>query len=90
MIKNRPPNSPAESLQGTARVRPFKGFRRSFQQTAEIISCIGKLAARFVETVSKPGLYGDGANLYFKVDASGARSWIFRWEIGGGKVPSSG
>jgi integrase len=51
---------------------------------------VGKLAARRVETVTKPGLYGDGANLYLKVDASGAKSWIFRWEIGGGKVRKVG
>ena len=46
---------------------------------------VGKLAARFVETVTKPGLYGDGANLYLKVAPSGAKSWIFRWEVGAGR-----
>jgi integrase len=51
---------------------------------------VGKLAARKVETIAKPGLYGDGGNLYFKVDSSGAKSWIFRWEIGGGKVRKVG
>ena len=51
---------------------------------------VGKLAARTVETVTKPGLYGDGANLYLRVDDSGAKSWIFRWEIGGGKVRKLG
>jgi integrase len=51
---------------------------------------VGKLAARKVDTVTKPGLYGDGANLYLKVDDSGAKSWIFRWEVGGGKVRKIG
>ena len=51
---------------------------------------VGKLAARKVETIAKSGLYGDGANLYLKVDTSGAKSWIFRWEIGGGKVRKIG
>jgi integrase len=51
---------------------------------------VGKLAARKVETIARPGLYGDGANLYLKVDVSGAKSWIFRWEIGGGKVRKIG
>jgi hypothetical protein len=38
------------------------------------------LSARFVETVTKPGLYGDGGNLFLKVDGSGAKSWIVRWQ----------
>jgi integrase len=38
---------------------------------------IDKLSARFVETVKKPGFYGDGAGLYLKVEGGG-KSWIFK------------
>ena len=44
---------------------------------------VGKLAARFVETVTKPGLYGDGAGLYLKVGDGGTRSWIYRFALNG-------
>jgi integrase len=39
---------------------------------------IWKLTARFVETVTKDGLYSDGGNLYLQVrDRGKAKSWIF-------------
>jgi integrase len=44
---------------------------------------INRLSAREVATASKPGLYADGGNLYLKVDDGGAKSWIFRRDIGG-------
>ena len=50
---------------------------------------VGKLAARQVETAKTPGLYGDGGNLFLKVDVSGAKSWIMRWQDGG-KVKKMG
>ncbi len=41
---------------------------------------IHKLAPRFIETVRKDGLYGDGGGLWLQVRSSGrARSWIFRY-----------
>ncbi len=39
---------------------------------------VGKLAARTVEAITKPGLYGDGAGLYLKVGDGGTKSWIYR------------
>lgn len=40
-----------------------------------------KLTARQVASLSKPGLHSDGAGLYLRVDASGAKRWafIFSW-----------
>src|SRR4051812_29269972 len=37
------------------------------------------LTARSVETLG-PGLHGDGGGLYLSVSATGARSWIFRYQ----------
>lgn len=42
---------------------------------------VGKLSARFVETASKPGLYGDGGGLYLKVGGDTAKSWIYRFAL---------
>ena len=44
---------------------------------------VGKLTARQVETVKKPGLYGDGGNLFLKVDDGGSKSWMFRHQVSG-------
>ena len=40
-----------------------------------------KLSARAVETITRPGRYSDGGNLYLDVDPSGAKRWtfIYRW-----------
>ena len=38
-----------------------------------------KLSARFVETNITPGLRNDGFGLYLKTQASGSKSWIFRY-----------
>jgi integrase len=45
-------------------------------------SILGKLTARQVETISKPGRHADGDGLYLRVKPSAARSWSFfyRWE----------
>jgi integrase len=49
---------------------------------------IEKLSARFVETVKKPGMYGDGGGLWLQVTAATptedgkprvAKSWVFRF-----------
>jgi integrase len=44
---------------------------------------VGKLTALGVAKASRPGLFGDGANLYLKVDEHGSKSWIFRYKADG-------
>ena len=44
---------------------------------------VGKLTARYVETAKTPGLFGDGGNLFLKVDDGGSKSWIFRHQVNG-------
>lgn len=41
------------------------------------------LSARKVETIKTPGLFGDGNGLYLQVTATGAKTWIFRYALGG-------
>lgn len=41
------------------------------------------LTARTVQTIKTPGLFADGGNLYLQVTAGGAKTWIFRYQIGG-------
>ena len=43
----------------------------------------GILTARGVQTARKPGLYGDGANLFLKIGDNGAKSWIFCHQVKG-------
>lgn len=43
---------------------------------------MGKLTARQVQTLG-PGYHADGDGLYLQVTASGARSWILRYQIAG-------
>ena len=44
---------------------------------------IGKLSALRVAAAKAPGMYGDGAGLYLKVDEGGSRSWILRYKVAG-------
>ena len=44
---------------------------------------ISSLTARRVLTECTPGMYGDGGGLYLQVTESGARTWIFRFQIQG-------
>ena len=44
---------------------------------------VNKLTARQVETAKKAGLYGDGGNLFLKVDDRANKSWIVRWKADG-------
>ena len=44
---------------------------------------VGLLTARQVQTAKQPGLYGDGGNLFLKVDDGGSKSWMFRHQIDG-------
>jgi integrase len=41
------------------------------------------LTARSIQTITKPGLHGDGGGLYLHVAVSGAKSWVFRWSRDG-------
>lgn len=43
----------------------------------------GKLSALAVARAKRPGLHGDGGGLYLQIAASGARSWIFRFQLAG-------
>ncbi|WP_375173387.1 tyrosine-type recombinase/integrase [Pseudooceanicola sp.] len=47
---------------------------------------MGKLTARSVATITKPGMHGDGAGLYLSVSASGSKSWILRTRVKGDKA----
>ena len=42
-----------------------------------------RLNALKVRTLGKPGMYGDGGNLWLQVSPSGSKSWIFRFMQGG-------
>jgi integrase len=48
-----------------------------------VAKTIHKLAALFVGRVKEPGMYADGGGLYLQVTSSGAKSWIFRFEVNG-------
>lgn len=41
------------------------------------------LSARQVSTIKTPGMFADGAGLYLQVTGSGAKTWIFRFQIAG-------
>jgi integrase len=41
------------------------------------------LSARTVATLTKSGRHSDGGGLYLNITASGARSWVFMWKVGG-------
>src|SRR5215472_9805778 len=41
------------------------------------------LTARRVETVKAPGMYADGGGLYLQVAPTGAKTWIFRFQLRG-------
>ncbi len=40
-----------------------------------------RLSARFVETVSEPGLHADGDGLYLNVSPKGAKRWVFIFHL---------
>jgi integrase len=44
---------------------------------------VGKLTVSSIDKLVKPGLYGDGGNLYLKIGESGSRSWVVRFKIDG-------
>jgi len=41
------------------------------------------LTAKRVEKLKPPGRYGDGQGLYLQINATGAKSWLLRYERGG-------
>jgi len=41
------------------------------------------LTARQVETINVPGLKADGGGLYLQTASSGAKTWIFRFQLHG-------
>ena len=42
-----------------------------------------KLTVKKIERLTKPGRYGDGANLYLQITETGVKSWAFRYELFG-------
>jgi hypothetical protein len=44
---------------------------------------IGKLTALDVTRAKGPAVLHDGGGLYLRVSASGAKSWVFRFQLGG-------
>jgi integrase len=42
-----------------------------------------RLSALAVRRARKPGLYADGGNLYLRVGEGAAKSWVFRYMVGG-------
>ena len=44
---------------------------------------MGKLTAAKIKSISKPGRYGDGDGLYFRVTPTGSKNWIQRIVIDG-------
>ena len=42
----------------------------------------GKLNARKVETIIKPGRYSDGGNLYLSITPNGGKRWTFFYRMG--------
>ena len=45
----------------------------------------GKLNARKVETLKKPGRHSDGGNLYLSISRNGGRRWTFFYRFAGGR-----
>lgn len=43
----------------------------------------GKLTALAVVNAKEPGIYGDGAGLWLRVQHNGSKSWSYRYTIGG-------
>ena len=43
----------------------------------------GRLNAKQVEAMSKPGHYADGKGLYLQVSKWGTKSWVFKFTLGG-------
>jgi integrase len=46
-----------------------------------------KLTPLKIQRLKEQGIHGDGGGLYLQISGSGARSWIFRYRMGGRKTP---
>ena len=44
---------------------------------------MGKLYVKTIDSISKPGRYGDGDGLYLNVAPSGTKSWVQRIVVNG-------
>lgn len=44
---------------------------------------MNRLSARAVSTLTKPGIYADGAGLYLRIQGSTSRSWVYIWHASG-------
>lgn len=44
---------------------------------------INRLSATFVAKKTEPGRYGDGGGLWLQIGPTGAKSWIFRYQMNG-------
>lgn len=53
------------------------------QRDRAVPRTMNRLSARAVATLNKPGIYADGAGLYFRVKSATARSWVFVWHASG-------
>lgn len=44
-----------------------------------------KLRAPEIVRLTQPGYYSDGGNLFLQVTGTGAKSWLFRYQLAGKK-----
>lgn len=47
------------------------------------VGCVGKLTAKQVDSFSDPGTYEDGEGLRLFIQATGRKSWVFRFQLNG-------
>ena len=66
----------------TTRDKPRDGLPLS-SSTEQLEIEPGRLNARKVATLTKPGRHADGGNLYLYISKAGARSWVFMFERAG-------
>jgi integrase len=48
-----------------------------------MVRAANRLSAKAVEKTTGPGMHNDGNGLYLRVTDTGARSWLFRFKLGG-------
>jgi integrase len=51
---------------------------------------IHKMTDRAIASKVKPGLYGDGGNLFLRVADGGTKGWVFRYTLSGGRKRAMG
>jgi len=44
---------------------------------------IERLSARRVQLAGKPGMHPDGGGLYLRIGPTGAKSWVYRYQLAG-------